>query len=268
MIRPLGDRVVIKKLEAEETTKSGIVLTGTAKERPQEAEVVAVGLGAIVDDATDVTSIGGQSRSTYTMLKGTRTAASGGKLSLSFLATLDDAASAAGIETESPSINVTTKTDWSLYESLLQPTVRADYNAYGTPTLPLRGDTMMGNKDGQGRAGFSSLIYRGRAVIKDDACTSGNWFMLNERYNQVLGFTQAPDEFKDNLQKVELGEAKLIDGVPASPEFMPPSSAGWFYMPYHMLPMQPGAVARYFFIGQFITRQPRRNSRGTGITTV
>ncbi|ATD55996.1 co-chaperone GroES [Clostridium chauvoei] len=48
-IKPLADRVVIKKLEAEETTKSGIVLTGTAKERPQEAKVVAVGPGAIVD---------------------------------------------------------------------------------------------------------------------------------------------------------------------------------------------------------------------------
>ncbi|MCX0392589.1 co-chaperone GroES, partial [Clostridium perfringens] len=45
----LGDRVVIKRLEAEETTKSGIIVTGTAKERPQEAEVVAVGPGAIVD---------------------------------------------------------------------------------------------------------------------------------------------------------------------------------------------------------------------------
>ncbi|MCM0650762.1 co-chaperone GroES [Clostridium swellfunianum] len=48
-IRPLADRVVIKKLEAEEKTKSGIVLTGTAKEKPQEAEVVAVGPGTIVD---------------------------------------------------------------------------------------------------------------------------------------------------------------------------------------------------------------------------
>jgi chaperonin GroES len=48
-IKPLGERVVIKKLEAEEKTKSGIVLTGTAKERPQEAEVVAVGPGAVVD---------------------------------------------------------------------------------------------------------------------------------------------------------------------------------------------------------------------------
>ena len=48
-IKPLGERVVIKKLEAEEKTKSGIVLTGTAKEKPQEAEIVAVGPGSIVD---------------------------------------------------------------------------------------------------------------------------------------------------------------------------------------------------------------------------
>ncbi len=46
-IKPLGDRVVIKKLEAETTTKSGIVLSGSAKERPQEAEVMAVGPGAV-----------------------------------------------------------------------------------------------------------------------------------------------------------------------------------------------------------------------------
>ena len=44
-IRPLGDRVVIKRIEAVETTKSGIVLPGAAKEKPQEAEIVAVGPG-------------------------------------------------------------------------------------------------------------------------------------------------------------------------------------------------------------------------------
>ncbi|MDP4144565.1 MAG: co-chaperone GroES [Bacillota bacterium] len=48
-IRPLGDRVVIKRVEAEETTKSGIVLAGAAKEKPQMAEVVAVGPGGIVE---------------------------------------------------------------------------------------------------------------------------------------------------------------------------------------------------------------------------
>lgn len=48
-IKPLADRVVIKMVEAEETTKSGIILAGAAKEKPQIAEVVAVGPGGIVD---------------------------------------------------------------------------------------------------------------------------------------------------------------------------------------------------------------------------
>jgi len=48
-IKPLGERVVIKMLESEETTKSGIVLPGSAKEKPQVAEVVAVGPGGVVD---------------------------------------------------------------------------------------------------------------------------------------------------------------------------------------------------------------------------
>lgn len=48
-LKPLSDRVIIKHLEAEEKTQSGIILTGTAKEKPQEAVVVAVGPGGIVD---------------------------------------------------------------------------------------------------------------------------------------------------------------------------------------------------------------------------
>lgn len=48
-VKPLADRVVIKMVEAEETTKSGIILTGSAKEKPQVAEVVAVGPGGLVD---------------------------------------------------------------------------------------------------------------------------------------------------------------------------------------------------------------------------
>ena len=46
---PLGDRVVLKQLVAEETTKSGIVLPGQTKEKPQQAEVLAVGPGGVVD---------------------------------------------------------------------------------------------------------------------------------------------------------------------------------------------------------------------------
>lgn len=48
-ITPLSDRVVVKMIEAEETTKSGIILAGSAKEKPQVAEVVSVGPGGLVD---------------------------------------------------------------------------------------------------------------------------------------------------------------------------------------------------------------------------
>ena len=50
VIRPLGERVVIKMLETEETTKSGIVLPGSAKEKPQVAVVIAVGTGSDSDE--------------------------------------------------------------------------------------------------------------------------------------------------------------------------------------------------------------------------
>ena len=48
-LKPLADRVIVKMVEAEETTKSGIILTGSAKEKPQVAQVIAVGPGGAVD---------------------------------------------------------------------------------------------------------------------------------------------------------------------------------------------------------------------------
>jgi chaperonin GroES len=51
-IRPLGDRIVVKPLEAENKSKGGIVLPDTAKEKPQEAKVVAVGKGKVLENGT------------------------------------------------------------------------------------------------------------------------------------------------------------------------------------------------------------------------
>jgi chaperonin GroES len=50
MLKPIGDRVVVRPKTAEEMTKSGIILPDTAKERPQEGEVMAVGTGRVLDD--------------------------------------------------------------------------------------------------------------------------------------------------------------------------------------------------------------------------
>jgi Co-chaperonin GroES (HSP10) len=56
-IKPLADRVVLKMLEAEETTKGGIILAGTAKEKPQIAEIIAVGPGGNVEGKDIVMSV-------------------------------------------------------------------------------------------------------------------------------------------------------------------------------------------------------------------
>ena len=48
-LKPLGDRVIIKMMEAEEKTKSGLILTGSAKEKPEIAEIIEVGPGGLVD---------------------------------------------------------------------------------------------------------------------------------------------------------------------------------------------------------------------------
>ncbi len=55
ILKPLSDRVVLKAVEAEEKTKGGIVLPDTAKDKPQEGEVIAVGPGRVLDDGKTLT---------------------------------------------------------------------------------------------------------------------------------------------------------------------------------------------------------------------
>lgn len=68
---PLGDRVVLKQLVAEETTKSGIVLPGQTKEKPQQAEVVAVGPGGNVDGKEVVMQVATGDQVIYSKYSGT-----------------------------------------------------------------------------------------------------------------------------------------------------------------------------------------------------
>jgi chaperonin GroES len=70
-LKPLGDRVVIKQLQAEEKTKSGIVLPSNAKEKPQEAEVIAVGPGGMVDGKEIKMEVAPGNRVIYSKYAGT-----------------------------------------------------------------------------------------------------------------------------------------------------------------------------------------------------
>lgn len=68
---PLGDRVVLKHLVAEETTKSGIILPGSAKEKPLEAEVIAVGPGGVIDGKEVVMQVKAGQKVIYSKYAGT-----------------------------------------------------------------------------------------------------------------------------------------------------------------------------------------------------
>ncbi|MBR4724349.1 MAG: co-chaperone GroES [Lachnospiraceae bacterium] len=70
-LRPLGDKVVLKQLEAEETTKSGIILSTKAQEKPQEAEVIAVGPGGVIDGKEVVMQVKKGEKVIYSKYAGT-----------------------------------------------------------------------------------------------------------------------------------------------------------------------------------------------------
>ena len=79
-VKPLGDRVVIKNVETEETTKSGIVLTSAAKEKPQMAEVLAVGPGGMVDGKEIVMQVKPGQKVIYSKYAGTEVKIDGDEL--------------------------------------------------------------------------------------------------------------------------------------------------------------------------------------------
>ncbi len=251
------DLFKIEEAAAEAVQKLGAAIYGTGSgDQP-------LGLEAIVDDGTNVATIGGQSRTTYSQLDSTVTA-SGGTLTLGKLGVLEDAVSAAGSDTETPNINVTTKTIWSLYEQLLHPQVRNEYATIGYPVLGVRGNSIQRTPTIEGGNGFTVITYRGKPVIKDDAATSGVWYMLNERYIEWRGRSVVPDKFKGQITKVSLGAPKTIEGG----NFMPSEYNGWFFQELQIMPNQAGMVGRYHVIGQTMTSQPRRHGKLTGITGV
>lgn len=226
------------------------------------------GLGNIVDDGTNAATIGGQSRSTYTVLKAYINAAVGGVLSLATMGTTEDNVVGAGVESEEPNIGLTGKAVWDLYEQLVAPTMRADYQSTGYNMVALRGNDIVKPAELKGAAGFRALSYRGKPLLKDDAAPSGVLYMLNERYIEYRGRTVVPDVYQGHIEKVKLGTAKTMDGMAAAPEYRPPSSVGWFFQPYQFLPQQAGQIARYYCIGQVCALQPRRQAKLTGITIV
>jgi hypothetical protein len=223
------------------------------------------GLQAIVDNGTNAGTIGGQSRTTYSVLNATYTS-SGGTMTLAKLATLDDAAATGGEVAATPNINVTTFAVWSLYEQLLDPQVRANYEATGFSVLPIRGDEAVAKASLGAGGGLVATFHRGRPVIKDKFATSGVWYKLNEGSFAYYGRTIVPDEYKGMLEKVNLGS---LEGYQSNSAKEAPSQFnGWFYQKPQVMPDNAGTIARFYVIGQICTWEPRLNGQLYAITAV
>jgi hypothetical protein len=223
------------------------------------------GLQAIVDDGTNAGTIGGQSRTTYSALNcGAHTAI--GTMTLAKLGTMDDAAAIGGEVAGIPNINVTTFADWSLYEQLLDPQMRANYEAGGWPVMSIRGDGASPKAQLGGVAGLVVTFHRGRPVMKDKFCTSAVWYKLNEDSFGWFGRTVVPDEYRGKLEKVNIGSMEGYESVAAKEA--PSEFNGWFYQSPQMMPNNAGTIARFYVIGQMMTWEPRKNAQGHDITGV
>ena len=247
--------------QALQTLGAAVYGTGNANQ--------PLGLTAIIDDSTNVATIGGLSRSTYPSLEATIVAYASNKLTLATMATQYDDAIASGMAEETPNVGLTTKAIWSLYEQLLTPNVRAMYDEVGYDKVMVRSKFGERNREElRNAAGFNALSYRDMYVIRDDQATSQVLWMINEDYLHWHGRTEVPAEYDDVLEKVDFGTLSAYEGTGAMTLDVPSEFNGWFYQKPLLIPDQAGRIARFYLIGQMIPLAFRRSSKGTGITGV
>ena len=198
------------------------------------------GLGAIVDDGTDVATYGGQSRSTYSTLGATVTA-SGGTLTLAKMATLHSAITSGS---QKPTLGVCDQTVWDLIEQLFTPQERIikDVNSI---------------KNGlKGGGGYVGLYYRGVPIVADEQATAETLFFLNEKH---LDFYALPVAMTEEVKYKTVTEGNDY-GQPLGLGF---SFSGW------IKPANQAVLIGHIYLGgEFISWNPKRQGKLTGITGV
>lgn len=201
------------------------------------------GLGSMVDDGTNVATIGGLSRSTYTTLQSTVTD-SGGTLTLAKMDTLYDNVARGS---QRPTVGLTTRDVFSLYGQLLRPQERIDKNV----------DVAMSKKGLVGGTGFTGLFYRGFPILQDDKCTSGYLYFINEKTIDWRAIAY-PDAEPVNLSgsDIEGNDYSSVKGL------------GFHWTGWKIPVNQESMIGRIVFSGNYIINNPRFSGVLTGITSV
>lgn len=268
--QPVGVSVVERSINA---TPSGVVdLYKSSYQFAQNSMITALGqifygfgngndfdgLGVIVDDGTSTASYAGLTRATFPTINGFVSAASAGVLSLDGMAAADDGATISGNESETPNVIMATQTVWSLYESLLSPTVSARYD--GTGGSFIDGSTSVKQNVSQSdslylKGGATSVTFRGKPLVRDQKCTSGQMFFLNENWFE---FRSLKLQGLDMIATQEDVTAGAYESYKVSAfQFREP------LMPVNQL----AEVGIFVMYGQLYCLNPNRNAKITGITT-
>ena len=174
------------------------------------------------------------------------------------MATLTSAVSAGSALRQRPTFFVSDETVQDLYESLLTPTQRASYEAAGMPVVTRRSRAPIRGAELAGVAGYTALIYRGIPWVADEKSTSQTLWGLNENYLQWYGLND-PD-----LKAISLGKGE-IEGVYSE---APSESVGFQWTGFMRPINQYGEVAHIYLLGNFVSWNPKRQGRLTGITGV
>lgn len=203
-----------------------------------------LGLAAIVDDGTNVSTIGGLSRSTYTTLKSTVTASA--TLSLATMRTLYNAIADA---TVAPTRIYTDYPSWALYEQLLQPQEKIFKEVNIVPNY-------------KGYEGFSGLMYAGMEMVPDRKATAGAMLFLNENYLDFYGLDTDLSTF-EGAKKVEVA-SKLFAGN----QYNEVSNLGFYWTGFIKVNTQFAFNSFIVLAGNLITDNPRRHGKLTGIAGI
>lgn len=268
--QPVGVSIVERSINA---TPSGVVdLYKSSYQYAQNSMITALGqifygfgngndfdgLGVIVDDGTSTSSYAGLTRATYPSINGYVTAASGGVLSLDLMAAADDGATISGNESETPNVILSNQATWSLYESLLEPTVSARYDSLGGSFVD--GSTAVKQSVSQSNAqwlkgGATSISFRGKPMVRDQKATSGTMIGINENWFYFKSLKLMGLDLVATQEDVTTGayESYKVSAF----QFREP------LMPVNQL----AEVGIFVMYGQFYCENPNRNFKITGITT-
>jgi hypothetical protein len=268
--QPVGISVVERSINA---TPAGVIdLYKVSYQYAQNSMVTALanifygvgsgndfdGLALIVDDGTSTSSYGGLTRATYPTINGFLVSASGGVLDLATMASADDGATISGDMSETPNVILTNQTVWSLYDSLLEPTVRSTFSGLGGEFIDGSTAVKQAPSAGDGfslNAGATSTRFRAKPLVRDQKSPTGKMWFLNEDW---FHFRSLPLVGLNIVATTESVTAGAYDNYKVSAfqfrEFMSPVNAL-------------SEVGIFVMYGNFYCENPNRNALISGITT-